>query len=360
MKSIAHSKSTRLFAYFHLMRKMAQQGHLPVTRQIFEMILLFIRRGLGPGYYLFGHFWRRDIPLRSKLRHLNERAYSRKLGDVNKPAYQKLSQHKVAEKALFSLFSIPSPKFYGHLHPLSGLACNNSPLRNGMDLSNLLVEHKPQAICFKLVEGWGGTGFQAAEINYDDAEPKLISMTDSAVTNPIQFVDETLALRPDSEGYVIEEYCRQHSWYSSLNPSSVNTLRIYAMCTPGKPGKLLGGYLRVGRHNSITDNASTGGLWFVLDPNTGVLGPGVFDEVGSAEYSAHPDSGILLEGQQVPYWDAVCQIVPKVMSVFPYTQFAGLDIAVTEEGPILIEINCQPDRGAACDIGIPTLDMLTP
>ena len=83
-------------------------------------------------------------------------------------------------------------------------------------------------------------------------------------------------------------------------------------------------------------------------------------EIASHEFSTHPDSGIQIEGCQVPYWDAVREIAPKAMAVFPYTQFAGLDIAVTEQGPVLIEINCQPDRLAACDIDLPTLDMITP
>jgi len=342
------------------MTDMAKQGHLPVARQAIEMILLYVYRGLGPGYYLFGRFWRREIPLRSKLRHLNERSYAQKLSHTNNPKYQKLSQNKVAEKALFSLFSIPTPRFLGHIHPIEGLACDSASLRNGNDLTRLLLQERPQAICFKPVEGWGGAGFQAARIDYNDAVPELISLASQTSMNPAQFVSETLALKPDSYGYIVEEFCQQHSWYSALNPTSVNTLRVYAMCPPGGPVKILGGYLRVGRCGSITDNASAGGLFYVFDPRSGVLGPGVLNEIGSPEYSTHPDSGIQVEGCQIPNWDAVCEIVPKAMGVFPKTQFAGLDIAVTEQGPMLIEINCQPDRTAACDIDLPTLDMITP
>ena len=354
------TKLARLSSYLKLMKDMAKQGHASVPRQAFEMALLFVYRGLGPGYYLFGRFWRREIPLHSKLRHLNEKAYAKKISEVNHPDYQKMTQNKLTEKALFNLYSIPTPRFFGHLHPTEGLACDNTPLRDGHDLERLLEKTRPHAICVKLVEGWGGEGFQAAHVRYNDTAPKLVSMVNGATFSTIEFVNNTLTLSPEYQGYIVEEFCQQHTWYSAINPTSVNTLRIYAMCPPGRPTNILGGYLRVGRHNSITDNASTGGLFFVLNPRSGILGPGVFNEIGSAEYSKHPDSGVQLEGCKVPHWDKVCEIIPKALGVFPNTQYAGLDIAVTQEGPVLIEINCQPDRGAACDIDIPTIDMLTP
>jgi len=352
------SKLSKLSTYLRVMSKMAGEGHLSAGRQAFEMVLLFIRRGLGPGYYLGARFWRREIPLHDKLRHLNEHDYVKHLNKLNDPTYQKISQNKVVEKAVLSLFSIPTPRFLGHLQALTGLSSSGTSLRNGFDLEQLLNNIRPEALCFKLVEGWGGTGFQAAHVDYSGSIPKLLPMGSDTSFVAADFVRDFLCVEPDSQGYIVETYVAQHPWYSAPNPTSVNTLRVYTICKPGEKAIIHGGYLRIGRQGSTTDNASAGGVYFCFDPESGKLASGLMDTVGSPRYSSHPDSGVLLEGSYLPLWDAVKNLVPKTMAVFPETIFAGMDIAVTEEGPIIIEINCRPDRTGAYDIDLPTLDML--
>ncbi len=353
-----HSRYEKLQAYIELMKAKAAEGHLSVPRQMLEMIVLWLFRGLGPGYYLFGRFWRREIPFREKLRHLGVRAYRREVNKINPAAYQKLTQHKVAEKALLSLFAIPTPKFMGFLHATRGYSLDGGVLSNGSDLDRLLVSERPSRICIKFVEGWGGAGFRALEVSYTTGQPELLCLADGRSWTSKEFASDVLELASNNEGYIIEEYLEQHHWYSKINPSSVNTVRIYARLESGSDANILGGYLRAGRKGAIADNATLGGVFFLINVDQGVLRRGRYNCIGTEEFSAHPDTGMILEGCKLPCWNEILALVPKVLNVFPYTNFAGLDIAVSPAGPVLIEMNSEPDRTAACDIDLPTLDML--
>ncbi len=358
MKTSRNPKRALLLQYLELARSKAVEGHLPLSRQIFEMLILYLYRGLGPGYYLFGRFWRREIALRDKLRHLNERDYARKVAEINNPRYQKLSQNKVAEKALLSLFGIPTPRFFGHLQTSTGRTFRNEPLRDAGDLAVLLEMERPARVCFKLIEGWSGSGFEAAEVDYSVSPPRLCPLPNSDPIGLEVYLNERLKLGGNPVDRIIEEYCQQHTWYQSLNPTSVNTLRIYVISSTEQPIRILGGYLRIGRRGSITDNVSTGGVFCPFDPESGVLEAGRLNTIDSACYSKHPDSGVQLEGCQLPGWKEIRAMIPVALEIFPNTRFAGIDIAMTEEGPAIIELNVEPDRTASCDIDIPTMDML--
>ena len=359
MKNSSKSKQAQLLQYLKIAREKADAGHLPLSRQLFEMLLLYLYRGLGPGYYLFGRFWRRDLRLGDKLRHLNERDYARKVAEVNNRYYQKLSQNKVAEKAMLSLFGLPTPRFLGHLHGSRGRTFCSEPLRDAKQLAALFEREKPARVCFKLVEGWAGVGFEAADVDYSVSPPRLCPFPDGEPLELETYLNERLKTSHTSINRIVEEYCQQHSWYQSLNPTSVNTLRIYVFLPTDKPMRIIGGYLRIGRRGSITDNVSAGGFLCPFDLESGVLEAGRLDIIDKPNLTKHPDKGITHEGYVIPGWGEIKIMLPKILEIFPKTQFAGLDIAMTENGPTVIELNVEPDRLSSCDLDIPTLDMFT-
>jgi hypothetical protein len=338
-------------------RKKAQEGHLPLSRQLFEMTLLYTFRRLGPGFYLFARYWRKCIPLQHKLRNLNEKSFYRKIAKINNLDYRKLSQHKVAEKALLSLFSIPTPRFWGFLHKTNGLSCRGARLCNAEDMKHLLNQERPNVFCLKQVEGWSGSGFRAVRVLYAPNGPTLESLKDGKQSTIEDYFQEQQLLSVPG-GLLMEEYLAQHPWYHSINPSSVNTIRMYANTDAGRNIYLIGGYLRAGRQGSIVDNVSAGGYFWPFDVRTGVLSVGRADAYDSDEYASHPDSGIQLEGCTLPMYDQVCDLSKKALSIFPHTAFAGLDIAITPDGPAVIELNVVPDKTCGCDIDMPMLDMM--
>ena len=77
-----------------------------------------------------------------------------------------------------------------------------------------------------------------------------------------------------------------------------------------------------------------------IDERTGVT-LGVADEKGNA-YTHHPDSGLPLLGFQIPRWDEACEMVKLLAKGIPDNRYTGWDLALTDEGWLLVEGNYIP------------------
>ena len=335
-------------------KEAAEQGGLPVARQLTEMLLLKLLRDLGPNYYHAARFWRREIPFRHKWRHANEREYDELLFALNPAVYQKVSQHKVTEKATLMLFGVPTPAFIGFFHRFRGGDRQNGPLRNAADLQRLLQTHAGQRICFKAVEGFGGRSFAALDVSADG----------STLHHPIsgqrwsvsEWANELLQA-PD--GWLLEEFLAQHPALAAINASSVNTLRIWVLEQHGE-FRSHHAILRIGRAGSQVDNTTSGGFACPIDMTSGQLQAGLDLRWPHQPITHHPDSGIELVGRTIPFWSEALALGAKALSVFPEMRFAGLDVAITPTGPVMIELNVFPDRISALRWDLPHKDFFEP
>lgn len=335
-------------------RLAASRGGLSVGRQFSEMIFLKLTRNLGPNYYHAARFWRPEIPFGKKLRHASNREYQRLLDIVNPVNYRKVSQHKVIEKATLTLFGLPTPKFVGYFHASRGRNTRGGLLRSAADLQGLLAEYSQQRICFKAVEGFGGLSFVALDVRLDG----------SALRHPItgqawSVGDWTKKLLESPDGWLIEEYLPQHPEIAEINPSSLNTLRVWVSAMPSG-FKSRYAALRIGRAGSQVDNSTSGGFACVVDMATGCLNEGIdlYDPLRRIE--RHPDTDVILKGRKIPYWSEVLDLGPVALSLFPEMTFAGLDIAIGPNGPVMIELNVGPDRVSALRWDIAHKDFFVP
>ena len=56
----------------------------------------------------------------------------------------------------------------------------------------------------------------------------------------------------------------------------------------------------------------------------------------------HPDTGVKIEGI-VPNWDYMCKGVVNICKFMPELEYLGFDIAITDDGFKIIEINIHQD-----------------
>lgn len=322
---------------------------LPIWRQIVEMTLLYFLRRIGPGYYLQARWGRAEISFQHKWQHVNRYEYLRLIQRLNPIAYRKASQHKLIEKSVLSLQNIPTPKFIGYVHYLRGRSGLGQPLRNVVELSELLTQHINERICFKPVEGFGGFGFASYEISWINDSIQLRRKPDEA---PLSVGDWWKANGQDNDGFILESYLVQHRSMANLNESSLNTIRIWVVWKENK-WQILGGYLRVGRKGSQVDNNSSGGIACPVNIVTGKVFE-VFDPAHAGyALTAHPDSEVTLLGFQIPFWKEAMDLAGEAIAAFPHMHLAGLDIAITPTGPYLIETNTIPDYVGCAYMDLP-------
>ncbi len=143
----------------------------------------------------------------------------------------------------------------------------------------------------------------------------------------------------DKMPYLAEERIIQVEEMSALNPSSVNTIRAITFLKDGK-ATLLAAYVRIGR-DGIVDNFCNGGMLTPVDLETGTLMYPAVDGENIA-YDIHPITHTSIIGFKVPQWEKIKEMALEAALVVPQVRYVGWDIAVSENGPCLIEGNEYP------------------
>ena len=181
-------------------------------------------------------------------------------------------------------------------------------------------------LCFKLAYGCGGVGFYLVE-----------KVNNEIVINKGKKDYETFLADIKKNRYIIQEFVKQHPDIANINSSSVNTLRIVTVNVKGKY-KYLASIIRCGvSEKECVDNASRGGIFI------GIRSNGTLREYGYRLYAPpvkkHPSSKIEFKGYTIPFFKEAVNLALKYHKYFPDLPSLGWDIAITETGPIIIEIN---------------------
>lgn len=150
--------------------------------------------------------------------------------------------------------------------------------------------------------------------------------------------DEIFDLARERGQRLVESFVKQHAEMNRLYPDSVNTMRMFTFCKNGK-GHFLQAILKIG-NGGVIDNFSSGGMYTFPDEN-GVVDVPAIDKADNL-HSKHPVTGADIEGFKIPLYDEAVRFVEKAAEVVPQVAYVGWDVAISENGPVLIEGNCFP------------------
>jgi len=134
---------------------------------------------------------------------------------------------------------------------------------------------------------------------------------------------------------------------------------MFVFAPKDKKPLCIGAYLRIGRAGASVDNGSSGGFYANVNLETGEVGSGCFSKPSVELYDAHPDSGVKIKGQFLPFWDEAKELSIKALACFFETRFVGLDIAFGPDGPVVIELNVEPDYVGFAILGLPSKKALS-
>lgn len=138
---------------------------------------------------------------------------------------------------------------------------------------------------------------------------------------------------------MFESFIEQHPDLQALSPSGVNTVRIFTLLDQQGGYHVLGCRLRISVDSPV-DNMAAGNLAAPIDQATGIVnGPGVYSDITRQPETVHPVTGVSIQGFQLPFWQETLQLVEKASRAHPQNRSIGWDVAITPEGPGLIEGN---------------------
>lgn len=163
---------------------------------------------------------------------------------------------------------------------------------------------------------------------------------DVEIVGAEEYSREALVKHMKAKGFnLAEEFIIQHPELGRLSDSGVNTIRIISQLNKDNEVEILGARLRISV-NTHVDNLASGNIAAAVDLDTGVVnGPGVYSDITKSNVSAHPVSGITLEGFQIPMWEDCVNLVKKAALHKPENRSIGWDVVLTEKGPELLEGN---------------------
>jgi glutathione synthase/RimK-type ligase-like ATP-grasp enzyme len=132
----------------------------------------------------------------------------------------------------------------------------------------------------------------------------------------------------------------------SLNNGALSTVRILTCLNEAGEPEIIGAAMRMAiGGNRVVDNLHAGGIAAAVDLQTGALGPA--SNLGAdcrlGWLNRHPDSGAQIEGTQLPMWSEVREFAIRIHRAFDDRLLVGWDIAITPDGPVLVEGNGAPD-----------------
>ena len=138
----------------------------------------------------------------------------------------------------------------------------------------------------------------------------------------------------------LEELIVQHKKMNVLCPTSVNTLRIMTFANNDK-AEILYAALRVGNGVYEVDNFHKGGMGVSIDTKTGKLKGCAIDK-DLNEFKMHPLTRTHFNKFELPYWKETKKLVLDAALVNQNIKVVGWDVAITKDGPILVEGNRRP------------------
>lgn len=152
-------------------------------------------------------------------------------------------------------------------------------------------------------------------------------------------VDSLIEFMIKNKYDLVEEFITQHNELSKLSPAAVNTVRIFTQLNKNDEVEILGCRLRISANKSV-DNLAAGNIAAPIDIITGIVcGPGIYSDITKSDVIIHPATNVNIIGFKIPFWEETLQLAKDAALLHKQNRSIGWDIAITENGPDLIEGN---------------------
>lgn len=137
---------------------------------------------------------------------------------------------------------------------------------------------------------------------------------------------------------LVEECIYSHDEIAKLNPNSLNTLRVVTIRNQDKVQVMFTG-LKIGNGKEV-DNFNNHGLLTFVDSD-GIIRRKAIDKKGDI-YEIHPLTKEKIVGFKVPKFEEALEIAKQCASQIDKVRYIGFDVAITNEGALIIEANPYP------------------
>lgn len=228
-------------------------------------------------------------------------------GFMNPREFRDLLEDKTVFDKMYGKF------IHHHAIPLDDLKINP-------DLGEQILSNPSGKMVFKIKDGGCGRGVE------------VVNTKDYDTAKMIAHMEQTSA-------DLVEDFVQQHEVINQLAPTALNTVRIITQLRPNGMVDIVGCRLRISVHG-VTDNLAGGNIAAFIDPESGIITDNaVYSDITKPEEECHPVTGVKIKGTQIPYWNESIALVKELAAMDSRNKSIGWDLAITSNGPDLIEGN---------------------
>lgn len=306
-------------------------------RIIKDYVSLYESKGLTLDEYYDFEFEKQSTEFRYSFLGLNEQRFY--LDVLNPKKWYSFARNKYAAHKMFENTGIRTSTLYCYYDPDSRIEGSKEIASSVVDVVRILKCKEVQSCVIKATEeSHGDNVVVIKKIEYQDSDC-ILHLFDGTITR----LSSVLSTHPR----IFESLITQTKQFSSFNETSVNTVRFMTTLYPDGSARVIAAFIKIGRAGSCVDNAGRGGNVDVnVNIETGEIQNAIqFDGWRKIkEIDKHPDSGTPLNGVIIENWETIKSEVIKYQQAFPWCKAAGWDIAITDQGPVVIEVNDFWDR----------------
>lgn len=310
-----------------------------------SMVKEITKLQFGPGkitpqeYFYFRLFDDETYSWEQKKRFAGLAAQHTILSDFGNSQYWWIAHDKLIFYGLMQGLGFPTSRILAIYDPVRTFGAVPA-LKTKEDLDDFLRTRMEYPFFSKPVTGLYSAG--AASISrYDQHSDSLISTT-GEVMGVRDFTDILDGLTEPS--YLFQEFSHPHEKIMEICGDRLATVRMVLLMEDHGP-EIFRCLWKIPAGDNIADNYwRHGNMLANLDPDTGrvirvVRGYGFdFDQP-----ETHPDSHKPLLGFEMPDWQKLKDLCFSASSSLPYLRMQAWDVTVSQEGPILVEMNVGGD-----------------
>jgi hypothetical protein len=247
---------------------------------------------------------------------------------------------KFLSERYFDWFGIAMPRTYGIYDPRFGRTADGKSLKNAQEFREFIENLDADKFVLKPVSSAKGSG-----ITVILGREGLIFISAGGERYSLEQLFEKClegwksTTSHTSYGLLIQEYVEQHEILQRIQPHSLNTLRVITFIDDHGKVEVLATMVKFGLGASAVDNLSKGGFAARVDKG-GIIQTAILEEPGSYEpVVKHPTTSEQIEGVRLPFFDEAVALAIRAQLHIPQLRTLGWDIAITPQGPVIIETN---------------------
>lgn len=208
--------------------------------------------------------------------------------------------------------------------------------------------------CDLFVKPANGRGGRGAE-RWDQVAPGQFASADGQNATAEDLLGH-LVRRSEKSAILVQRRVETHSGLADLTSGALSTVRVTTCLNERGDPEIVGAVFRMGiGGNRTVDNLHAGGIATKVGLDDGTLSNasdlGMDSKLGWLD--RHPDTGAQIAGRILPLWSETKALAVRAHCSFTDRVLVGWDIAITDDGPLIVEGNSSPDLDIMQRFGAP-------